>query len=385
MKTERLFDKDAFLFTFEAQVLSCEKQGKYFAAVLNKTAFFPEGGGQPADKGTLGGEPVCDVQEKEGIIYHYMKAPLAGTVQGVLDSDTRFCRMQNHSGEHVVSGIIHRLTGADNISFTLTDSETTLAFNVPLGEELLQKVEREANDVVFRDVPITAYYPESEALAGLEYRSKLDLTENVRLVEIAGTDLCACCAPHCRSTGKIGLIKIINAESYKGGTKLWIVCGERALTHYNMLLKQAKNISHLLCAKLDKIDAAAERLQTAKQQAEYDLVALKRRIIAEKIAAVAPVQGDLIERCSLKGDDLRLYAEGLKEKVSGIIAVLEGDDASGYRYVLTAQSTDIMPLVKAANVALNGRGGGRDNMARGTFAANYESIRAFFENHNAFS
>ena len=381
MKTERLFDKDAFVFTFEAQVLSCEQQGKYHAVVLDKTAFFPEGGGQAADKGELGGEPVCDVQEKEGVIYHYLKSPISGTVQGIVDGETRFSRMQNHSGEHVVSGIIHRLTGADNISFSLTDSETTLAFNVPLGEDLLATVEKQANDVVFRDVPIKAFYPDTETLAALDYRSKLELTENVRLVEIAGTDLCACCAPHCRSTGQIGLIKIINAESYKGGTKLWIVCGERALTHYNMLLKQAKNISHLLCAKLDKIDAAAERLQTAKQQAEYDLVALKRRIIAEKIAAVAPVQGDLIERCSLKGDDLRLYAEGLKEKVSGIIAVLEGDDASGYRYVLTAQSTDIMPLVKAANVALNGRGGGRDNMARGTFAATFESIKAFFDNN----
>ena len=385
MKTERLFDKDAFVFTFEAQVLSCEQQGKYHAVVLDKTAFFPEGGGQAADKGELGGEPVCDVQEKEGVIYHYLKNPISGTVQGTVDGETRFSRMQNHSGEHVVSGIIHRLTGADNISFSLTDSETTLAFNAPLGEDLLATVEKQANDVVFRDVPIRAFYPDKEALAALDYRSKLDLTENVRLVEIAGTDLCACCAPHCRSTGQIGLIKIIHAESYKGGTKLWIVCGERALAHYDMLLKQAKNISHLLCAKLDKIDTATERLQTAKQQAEYDLVALKRRIIAVKIATVAPSQGDLVERCSLKGDDLRLYAEGLKEKVSGVIVVLEGDDLGGYRYVITAGENDIMPLVKAANAALNGRGGGRENMARGTFAADFESIKAFFENHNAFS
>ena len=242
MKTERLFDTDAFIFSFEAQVLSCEKQGKYYAAVLDKTAFFPEGGGQPADKGTLGGESVCDVQEREGIIYHYVKAPLGGTVQGVLDSNTRFCRMQNHSGEHVVSGIIHRLTGADNISFTLTDSETTLAFNVPLSEEMLAGVEREANDVVFRDVPISAYYPDSESLAALDYRSKLELSENVRLVEIAGTDLCACCAPHCRTTGQIGLIKIVASERYKGGTKLWIHCGSRALAHYALLLDEVTEI-----------------------------------------------------------------------------------------------------------------------------------------------
>lgn len=380
MKTERLFDTDAFIFSFEAQVLSCEKQGKYYAAVLDKTAFFPEGGGQPADKGTLGGESVCDVQEREGIIYHYVKAPLGGTVQGVLDSNTRFCRMQNHSGEHVVSGIIHRLTGADNISFTLTDSETTLAFNVPLSEEMLAGVEREANDVVFRDVPITAYYPESEKLATLDYRSKLDLTENVRLVEIAGTDLCACCAPHCRTTGQIGLIKIINAESYKGGTKLWIHCGSRALAHYALLLDEVTEISHLLCARADKIAPAVQKLKESKEQAEYTLVSLKRKAIEERIAGVPATEGNIVLRCDFQGDDLRLFAEGLKAKAGGFVLVCAGDDTSAYRFVLTAAQRDIMPLVQPANAALGGRGGGRDNMVRGTYAAPWQAIKQFFEN-----
>ena len=380
MKTERLFDTDAFIFSFEAQVLSCEKQGKYYAAVLDKTAFFPEGGGQPADKGTLGGEPVCDVQEREGIIYHYVKAPLGGTVQGVLDSNTRFCRMQNHSGEHVVSGIIHRLTGADNISFTLTDSETTLAFNVPLSEEMLTKVEREANDVVFRDVPITAYYPDSESLAALDYRSKLELSENVRLVEIAGTDLCACCAPHCRTTGQIGLIKIVASERYKGGTKLWIHCGSRALAHYALLLDEVTEISHLLCARADKIAPAVQKLKESKEQAEYTLVSLKRKAIEERIAGVPATKGNIVLRCDFQGDDLRLFAEGLKAKAGGFVLVCAGDDTSAYRFVLTAAQRDIMPLVQPANAALGGRGGGRDNMVRGTYAAPWQAIKQFFEN-----
>ena len=380
MKTERLFDTDAFIFSFEAQVLSCEKQGKYYAAVLDKTAFFPEGGGQPADKGTLGGESVCDVQEREGIIYHYVKAPLGGTVQGVLDSNTRFCRMQNHSGEHVVSGIIHRLTGADNISFTLTDSETTLAFNVPLSEEMLAGVEREANDVVFRDVPISAYYPDSESLAALDYRSKLELSENVRLVEIAGTDLCACCAPHCRTTGQIGLIKIVASERYKGGTKLWIHCGSRALAHYALLLDEVTEISHLLCARADKIAPAVQKLKESKEQAEYTLVSLKRKAIEERIAGVPATEGNIVLRCDFQGDDLRLFAEGLKAKAGGFVLVCAGDDTSAYRFVLTAAQRDIMSLVQPANAALGGRGGGRDNMVRGTYAAPWQAIKQFFEN-----
>ncbi|MBR0414878.1 MAG: hypothetical protein IJI67_07395 [Clostridia bacterium] len=378
MKTIRLFDEDAFIKEFEAQVLSCEKQGKRYAVVLDKTAFFPEGGGQPADSGTLGGKKVLDVQEQGGVIYHYLKEEITGTVCGKLDWEQRFSRMQNHTGEHIVSGIIHKHTGADNISFSLNDSETTLAFNVPLDAALLAQVEKEANAAVFKNAAVRAYYPDAAILAKTDYRSKLELTENVRLVEIEGTDVCACCAPHCARTGQVGLIKITGSESYKGGTKLWIQCGERALEHYGMLLEQAQSISHLLCAKIEKTAAAVEKLKAAKEAAEYELVGLKRKAVAQAVAAVAPTAGDYLAVCEFKGDDLRLFADSLKEKVGGIIVVLEGDDNSAYRYVMTAKETDIAPLVKAANLALAGKGGGRDNMARGTYCARLEEIQDFF-------
>ncbi|MBE6817582.1 MAG: hypothetical protein E7517_00280 [Ruminococcaceae bacterium] len=379
MKTIRLFDEDAFIKEFEAQVLSCEKQGKRYAVVLDKTAFFPEGGGQAADGGTLCGKEVLDVQEKDGVIYHYLKEEISGTVCGRLHWEQRFSRMQNHTGEHIVSGIIHMHTGADNISFSLTDSETTLAFNVPLSNELLAQVEKEANAVVFSNVGVRAYYPDAESLAKTDYRSKLDLTQNVRLVEIEGTDVCACCAPHCVRTGQVGLIKITGSESYKGGTKLWIQCGERALEHYTMLLGQAQEISHLLCAKIEKTATAVEKLKAAKEAAEYELVGLKRKAVAEAVAAVVPTAGNYLAVCDFRGDDLRLFADGLKDKVGGIIVVLEGDDNNGYRYVITAKETDIGSLVKEANAALGGKGGGRDNMARGSFCARLEKIKRFFE------
>ena len=377
--TKRLFDADAFMKEFEAQVLSCTPDGKRYATVLEQTAFFPAGGGQAADAGTLGGQEVLDVRETDGVIYHYTAQPLSGTVRGVLDWDTRFERMQNHSGEHVVSGIIHRCTGADNISFSLTDTETTLAFNVPLDEALIKNVERQANEAVFADKKITAFYPDSAALSRYDYRSKLDLRERVRLVKIEDVDLCACCAPHCASTGQIGLIKIIDSESYKGGTKLWIVCGKRALAHYDMLLGENKDISHLLCAKADRTAAAVAKLKKAKEAAEYENVGMRRAAIAAAVAAVEPTQGNYLAHCAFKGDDLRLFADGLKEKVGGFIIALEGDDASGYRYVLTAAHRDITAILKDANAALNGKGGGRDNMARGSYGAKWEQIKEYFD------
>lgn len=378
MKTVKLYDENAFIKSFDATVLSCEKQGGKYAVILDKTAFFPEGGGQAADEGTLGGEQVLDVKITNGEIVHFTKNPLSGEVHGELNWEKRFSRMQNHSGEHLLSGLIHKYTGADNISFSLTDTETTLAFNVPLSDELITQVEHEANEAVFKNVKISACYPSSQELEKIDYRSKLELSENVRIVTIEGVDVCACCAPHCESTGQIGLVKIVGSESYKGGTRLFINCGFRALEDYKKLLSQSKEISHLLCAKLDRLALAVERLKEEKEKTEYELVALKRKAIAEKIAQTESTEGNYICVCDFKGDDLRLFAEGLKEKVEGIILTLEGDDESGYRYVLTAKNKDISALVKKLNAALLGRGGGRDNMARGSYDAKLNEIKKFF-------
>ncbi len=381
MKTIKLYDENAYIREFEAEVISCEKSGKYYAVTLDKTAFFPEGGGQKSDKGTLSGVKVCDVEEKDGEIIHYTQELLSGTVKGEIYWDARFDRMQNHSGEHLVSGLIHKYTGADNVSFSLTDGECTLAFNTAIGDELIEKVEREANRIVFENRKIKCYYPSAEELKTLEYRSKLELTENVRLVKIEGADLCACCAPHCKSTAEIGLIKIISKENYKaGGTKLFIACGMRALEHHKMLLTQVKDISHLLCAKIEKTAAAVERLKNEKEKCEYELVGLKRKNIEKAVESISPSEENIIITCEFNGDDLRLFADKLKTKVKGIVLVLEGDDNGGYRYVLTSGNTDISPIVKPANTALNGRGGGRDNMARGNYSAKFADIKNYFEN-----
>ena len=379
MKTIKLYEENAFIKEFEAEVLACEKSGKGYGVILDKTAFFAEGGGQKCDKGTVSGVKVIDVQEENGEIIHFVQKPVSGTVKGEINWSVRFERMQNHSGEHLVSGLIHKYTGADNVSFSLTDSECTLAFNTAIGAELLEKIESEANALVFENRKIKCFYPPEEQLKTLEYRSKLELTENVRIVEIEGVDKCACCAPHCKSTGEIGLIKIISSETYKnGGTKIFIACGQRALEHHKMLLAQARDISHLLCAKIDKTALAVERLKEEKEKCEYELVGLKRQNIQKAVDDIADSEGNIIIACEFKGDDLRLFADKLKAKAKGIVLTLEGDDNGGYRYVLTSENKDISALVKQANAALNGRGGGRDNMARGTFGASLGTIKSFF-------
>ena len=231
--TTRLFDADSHLRSFTACVLACtENDGKY-EVELDATAFFPEGGGQCGDRGTLGGVNVLDTVERGGTILHICAGPLpAGSeVRGEVDAELRFSNMQTHSGEHIVSGIVHRLFGYDNVGFHL-DGAATLDFSGELTAEDIARVELLANEAVWKNLPVTARYPSPDELAGLEYRSKLDLTENVRIVTIEGVDVCACCAPHVSRTGEIGLIKITDFMRHRGGVRLTMLAGRRAFLDY---------------------------------------------------------------------------------------------------------------------------------------------------------
>lgn len=379
MYTEKLYDKDAYIKSFTASVLSCEKCEKRFKTVLDKTAFFPEGGGQGADTGYIGNARVIDVQEQNGIIFHFTDRECSGNAECKIDWEQRFSRMQNHSGEHLMSGLIHKYTSLDNISFSLTDEETSLAFNGELSDELIKKVETEANAAVFKNVKITARYPSQEELKTLSYRSKLELTENVRVVTIEGYDVCACCAPHCSATGEIGLIKVTEKEKYKGGTKLKIKCGFRALEDYGLKQAQTLQISHTLSVPVNKTAQAVEKEIKKLEQAQYNEVALKLKLIDLCAKNVDLTKKCVILKSDFVGDDLRLFAEKIKQNFKGVVLLLNGDDDSGYAYVLTSAAVDISGLVKPANLALSGKGGGRDNMARGRYGADFNTVKAYFE------
>ncbi|MGN1080474.1 MAG: alanyl-tRNA editing protein, partial [Acutalibacteraceae bacterium] len=245
--TKRLFDLDSCIFEFNAEVISCEKQGDFFVTVLDKTAFFPEGGGQTGDTGYIGGTEISDTQEKDGIIYHYSKQPVEVSENAYckVDFRSRFCKMQNHTGEHIISGLVHSIFGYDNVGFHLGRNDMTMDYNGELSENDIDELETLANRAVYDNIPVFAEYPDKNELKSISYRSKLDLKEKVRIVTIPGIDCCACCAPHVKSTGSVGIIKITDFMRYKGGTRLHARCGFDGLAVFKSYQKSAEEISSL--------------------------------------------------------------------------------------------------------------------------------------------
>ena len=227
--TEKLFYEDSHMITFLATVIACEKAGDYYEAVLTRTAFFPEGGGQYADTGRIDGVEVVDVQERQGLIYHKLSEPLelGKEVEGTIDWEERFSKMQQHSGEHIVSGLVHRTYGYDNVGFHMGKDAVTMDFNGVLTREQLKEIEKKANEAVVKNIDIQVLYPTKEQLEKIEYRSKIEIDGQVRIVEVPGYDTCACCAPHVKKTGEIGIIKLVGVQNYKGGVRvstLWFPC-----------------------------------------------------------------------------------------------------------------------------------------------------------------
>ncbi len=241
----------------------CSRQGR---GILQDRSgrfrfFFPEEGGQSADKGTLNGQEVLDVSIKQGILYHKVACefPVSTRVTGHVDWNRRFDFMQQHSGEHMISGLLHSHFGLENVGFHLSDREVTLDMNGEVSLEQLRLIEQEANTYVWKNLPVNISWPTDEELASLNYRSKLALTENVRIVEIPGVDLCACCAPHVDTTGQIGLIKVVNVQSHRGGVRINILCGNRALADYTEKQDSVWAISSLLSAKQPEVAGAVAR------------------------------------------------------------------------------------------------------------------------------
>ena len=285
--TDRLYYEDSHLAAFPAMVTACEQEKDYWKVALDQTAFFPEGGGQAGDTGYLGDVEVFDTHGKNGEIWHYTRQPLeiGAEVKGVLDWKKRFSRMQQHSGEHIVSGLIHTRFGYDNVGFHLGEEEVTMDFNGPITKEELLEIETAANQVVFGNVPIQISYPSKEELAVLDYRSKIEIEGQVRIVTIPDIDVCACCAPHVNTTGEIGLIKLTNVQSHRGGVRVNLLAGDRALRDYREKESSVKAVSVLLSAKEAVVADAVERLKQENFRLTGQLMALNKTLIQNKAAS----------------------------------------------------------------------------------------------------
>lgn len=379
--TEKLYYQNSKLYTFTATVLSCEEKGEQFLCVLDKTAFFPEGGGQKADSGTLDEVNVLDVQEKNGVITHMTDKPLTvgASVHGALNEEQRFRRMQNHTGEHVFSGVVHAAYGYTNVGFHMAEDCMTVDFDGVLNADQLKEIEDECNRVITNNVAVNCIFPTPEELESLDYRSKLELTQDVRLVEIEGIDLCACCAPHVESTGEVGLLKVLDCMPHRGGTRITLICGldafEHLRTHYNCNRK----VSALLSARAVETPQGVEKLQE-------DIVSLKREITAlqTKINRLLANGLEQTDGCAVifmedaKTDEMRSLCNLCLPKCGQMMCVCSGNDENGYAYIIGSQTVNLREKSKEINTALNGRGGGQPTMIQGSFKATKEEITAFF-------
>ena len=378
--TEKLYDKDSHLKEFSAKVLSCEKSGENYAVILNKTAFFPEGGGQESDRGSIGEAAVLDVQIINNEIIHFTDRPLNIGKENacLLDWDRRFRNMQNHSGEHIVSGLVHKLFGLNNVGFHL-GTEMTVDFDGFLSREQLSEVERLANKAVWENVPIKAYYPNDNELKKLDYRSKLELTENVRIVDIEGYDLCACCAPHVKRTGEIGVIKILDSFKNKEGVRIFIKCGTDALVDYDDKYFNVQKISNLLSVKQNEAAAAVDRLGDENRALKFEISNFKKRLITEKAKNFAP-ESDITavfeENLDIK--ELQLFSDALYKKSGGIRAVFSGQECN-YSFAICGEETALDLFFKEFKQKFNVRGGGRNGMVQGTVSGEKTEIESFFD------
>ena len=381
--TEKLYERDSHLREFTARVRDCREFKGGFAVILDQSAFFPEGGGQGGDRGSLGGARVLDTVTREGETLHLTDAPLpvGETVTGTLDWDLRFRRMQDHSGEHIVSGLVHQKYGYENVGFHLGDGEVTLDFSGELTGEQLEEIEVLANRAVWENLPVETWYPDAGELRRTEYRSKLDLTENVRLVRIPGIDTCACCAPHVKRTGEIGIIKILDFMRHRGGVRVNILCGMDALGDYGARYRVTKELSGLTSAKQLETPGAVRRLLEELENTRYALSRERLLAAQEKAAALEETEGSLcLFFPELDMRALRELVNAGMEKCSGVCAAFAGSDGN-WRFILGSRHVDLKAASKDLLAGIKGRGGGSPEMLQGSAAGTRQEIEAWFDTH----
>lgn len=380
--TERIFYTDVCCNTFQATVLACQPgKKKSYEVILDRTAFYPEGGGQPGDRGTLGGVKVTDTRERGEEIVHLTDQPLeVGTqVTGTLDWNYRFSLMQNHSGEHIVSGIIHRRTGGNNVGFHMGSDVITIDFDVELTRAILDEVEREANEIIWHNQPVQILYPTPEELQEMNYRSKKALTGQVRIVTFPEADTCACCGTHVVRTGEVGIMKILSVQKFKGGSRVEMLCGSRALEYLGGVLEQNHRISVALSAKPLKTADAVERLKGEKERMEYRVNSLERAAFQEKAEGLRGAGDVLLIEEPMAPDSVRKLAVAVMEVCGGRCGVFAGDEENGYKYAIGENDGNLRDWVKELNQVLHGRGGGKPNFVQGSVQVTQAEIRSFWE------
>ena len=379
METVKLYYENAFTQDFTAVVESCGAVKGGFAVVLDRTAFYPEGGGQPADHGTLGEARVLDVHEKDGVVTHLCdrELPVGAAVSGRIDWARRFDHMQQHSGEHIVSGMLCSTFHCDNVGFHMGADVVTIDYNADITWKQVLEVEQRANAYIWEDHPVHIWYPSPAELAALPYRSKKELTGAVRITEFPGADMCACCGTHVERSGQVGLVKFLSCQEFRDGVRLELLCGRRAADYLSACWEQARQIGQSLSVKPEASFPAVSRMQAELLHTKERAARLEEQSFAHTAAEYAGKGDTVLVTGPLEGDGARRLCDAVAQTCGGRCAVFAGEDGA-YRYAVIHTGQDIRPLVKDMNDTLHGRGGGRDGFAQGSAACTAEEIRVFF-------
>ena len=374
--TERLYLVDSHLFENECTVLSCAPGKEGFDVIVDRTVFFPNKGGQPCDTGVLGGVRVVDVREvgEDLVLRTEGPLPAGAVVTGHIDEGRRLDIMEQHTGEHVLSWCAYKLFDAVNVGFHCALTYATLDLDKPLTPEQVMEMEDMANGLVRRNLPVTAaIYESEEALQGVPLRKHAEgLVAPIRVVSIRDADSCTCCAPHVRSTGEIGVIKIVSAVAYKGGMRMTFLCGGRALKQFQKLQGTVDAIARKFSTAGDEVLSAVEKQEAelkAIKKEKADLTGrLEEYLTAELKAQAEDVKGKKLLVRLTDTDPKRLRPLALATLPEKGLTLLLTDKNGQLSYVLCANGLklDMGELIPAVNLALGGRGGGRGTLAQGS-------------------
>lgn len=381
-ETKRLYYEDVYKKEFTAKVLECRESKKGYEIILNQTAFYPEGGGQPSDTGILGGINVKEVHEKDGELIHYTDGPLevGMDVIGKINWGRRFDLMQQHSGEHIVSGLVHEAFGYDNVGFHMGSDVITIDFSGMLDEEQMAEIEAKANQIIWENQEVEIFYPTEEELKNLDYRSKKELSGWVRIVRFPGADTCACCGTHVTRTGEIGMVKLLSVVKFREGVRMEMLSGKRVLDYLNMVNEQNRQISVKLSAKMDKTASAVARLQDENFALKGRVHALEEEFIVGEAAKWKEKENVLLFQEGMEAGSVQKLTDAILQVCKGRCAVFSRNADGSYKYAMGEKDGDLRQFTKEMNAVLNGRGGGKPFFVQGSVQASEKEIRAFFEN-----
>ena len=379
METGKLYYDDPFLRRFSAVVTSCGEAKDGWAVTLDRTAFYPEGGGQPCDTGTLGGAQVREVRERDGVIVHLCDAPLAAgaAVEGEIDWARRFDHMQQHSGEHICSGLICARFACDNVGFHMGADAVTIDFNADIPWEALLEIEAEANRCIYDDRPVDIRFYRGAALDAIDYRSKKPIAGDVRIVSFPGADCCACCGTHVARAGQVGLVKFLSVQKFRAGVRIELLCGGRALRYLSACWEQDVRVAQALSVKPTASFAAVERLQGELGVLKLRCARLEEAAFAQTAARYAGAGDTLLFEDEMSGDSVRRLCDAVANACGGRCAVFAGA-GNAWKYAISQADGDLRALTKALNAALCGRGGGKPNFVQGSVGAARAEIEKFF-------